>query len=118
MDVVDAAALSLAERLEQSVGPRAAFSTFRPLVQRVAKGEARTRAILGALRCAVKLDDVAEVTVLAGLWALAGGADRWGEVLALCLSLSRKRLPSQAAELAVAEAQRTSRARAHYLAGR
>jgi hypothetical protein len=118
LNVIDAAAIGLCERIEQRMGARAALAAFRPLITRVAGGGARVRAILGALRCAVALGDEDEVGRLADAWSTAPGDDRFGDIVALSISLSQRGLAHATARLAVAESTRDPRARAHYLAAR
>jgi hypothetical protein len=90
--------LFAAEKLESSVGPYIALASYKRLFD--GPPELVTKALRGALRCAVALDDGAEVEALSVSWRARGGRGRGVSDLVRTLS-SR---PSKAPALSLAEA--------------
>jgi hypothetical protein len=118
MNVFEKMALSTAERLERHVGADSALATYRRLLARFPKGEARTQAALGALRCAERLGDASVVAEIAGAWRAMRDARPGDAIPTLTRALVRRGLDRAAADLASAEAERAPTARSLYLSAR
>lgn len=115
MSWTDTGGLAAAEQLERSVGPFIALATYQRLIPTLGAGDTRTRAILGALRCAVQLAEAPEVSRFTALWGDAGKGLHLGVIVSLCKMLAAQGRRDAAAKLAAAEAAREPTARALYL---
>jgi hypothetical protein len=80
--------------------------------------DGRGRATLGALRCAIKLEDIEAIEGLALWWRAITEGDFIADVIDLVKELGRRRLFAQATELAWSEVHRYRSARALYLHAR
>lgn len=118
MSWTDTGGLAAAEQLERSVGPFIALATYQRLIPTLGDADVRTRAILGALRCAVQLGEASEVNRLSALWGDAGKGGHLGVIVPLCKTLAAQGRLDAAAKLAAAEAAREPTARALYLSAR
>lgn len=123
MSIVDYAKfveVSLIERVEGG-SPRLAMGRFDSVAKRAADPEVRARAALGALRCAVLLDEVNDILNFAILWPEMR-ADATGALADAALefikTLSRRKRHDIALVLAKAEVERETSARSLYLHAR
>ena len=103
--------LRAAESLEQSVGPYVALASYKRLF--AGPPEVRAKAALGALRCAVALDDEREVVELCPVWQSASESDQ--SATPIVCELVRRQRPRAALVLASAEEARSGSVRAAYL---
>lgn len=117
LPTVSGMAVIAAEQLEKSAGPAAALAAYRPLVAKLGEGEARERAAVGAVRCAVRAWDLQAFHELVPLWSTAHG-DLLALAVELCAALSARGEAEAAARLAAEEADRQPGAHASYLLAR
>ncbi|UQA58438.1 hypothetical protein [Polyangium aurulentum] len=123
MAILDVVGLETAERLERSTtgsgGARFALPVYKRLLVRGQDAGFSARAALGALRCAVRLGDEAEVENTAAFWStLVGGGEHLAAIIELCSRLGAAGARWSAVALARAETEREPRARALYLFAR
>jgi len=119
MAFVDELGLAAAEQIERNVGPFLALPAYKRLLPQILQGPACSRAVLGALRCAVRLGNEKEVEELSEKYTLImNGGEHVAEIIVMCKTLVREGRRSAAVTLARAEAERSGRARAFYLLGR
>ena len=117
--MLDEAGLATAEWLERTAGPWAALPVYTKVIPSVLSGLFTGRAVVGALRCAVKLGNEKEVEALAERYTLViDGGEHLADIIMLCKMLVSGARRSAAVILARAEAEREPRARAYYLLGR
>lgn len=118
MGVFDELALSGVDRVERSLGPRAALRALVPLLDTLPAGRGRARALLRAIVYAAEVGDDGLLDSLCARWPADGVAN---EARAAIRRLLRAR-PSAAVRLAKAELERAStpeeQARASYVLGR
>jgi hypothetical protein len=117
LPTVSGVAVIAAEQLEKSAGPAAALAAFRPLVAKLGEGEARERAAVGAIRCAVRVGDMPAFHEIVPLWSTAHG-DLLALAAELCATLAARGEAEAAARLAAEEADRQPGAHASYLLAR
>jgi hypothetical protein len=110
-------AVGAAERLERSAGPAAGLAVWRRLASNAGAAELRGRTILGGLRCAIAVRDLAAIRDLGLLWQTVDEGV-WDGIFATCKDLSRAGLGICAVELALAEVKRLRTARALYMYAR
>jgi tetratricopeptide (TPR) repeat protein len=118
VNLVDAMALAAAERVERAAGAKAGLVAYRALAANVAAMGPRGRAVLGALRCAVRISDLAAVSALTARWSSIHEGAYFDEIIALANNLQNGGHPKAATELAEAEVARFRTARALYLFAR
>lgn len=118
MNLIDSMALAAAERVERAAGPKAGLVAYRALATNVANLEPRGRAILGALRCAVRISDLETVAAMTGWWRPIHEGAYLEEIITLVTALESAGHAKAATELAAAEVARFRTARALYLLGR
>lgn len=111
-------ALAAAERVERAAGAKAGLVAYRALVTNVAAMESRGRAILGALRCAVRVSDLATVSTMTAWWKPIHEGAYLEEIIALTTALQEGGHGKAATDLAAAEVARFRTARALYLFAR
>lgn len=109
-------AVGAAERLERTAGPAAGLKVWRRLASNATTGGLRARAILGGVRCALRLSDLRAIRDLTLLWRTTGSLDEslWDGVFATCKALARAGLGAYAAELARSEVIRARTGRGLY----
>ena len=118
MGVASSVALAVAERVERTAGPRAGLRAWKALLDNTADVDARAKAILAALRCALTIGELGELASLTTLWETIDQG-LWDEPLvALCHDTVKAKLFPQAIALAGAEARRHRTARSLYLLAR
>jgi hypothetical protein len=108
----DDVALRAAEELEARLGPFVALASYKRLLG--GPDPMRSQAALGALRCAIALDDDRELEPLLELWPSCSGADASAHELAL--QLVRRGKPVLGGRLADAEDARKPDCRAAFVA--
>lgn len=106
-------AIAAAERIEKTAGASAGLAVFRRLASNAGGAELRGRAILGGLRCAIPLRDLATIRDLSLLWQTVDQGV-WDGVYALCKDLWRAGLGVCATDLANSEVRRARSAKALY----
>jgi len=106
-------ATAAAERIERTAGPAAGVAVWRRLASSAAGAELRARAILGGLRCAIAIRDLAAVRDLGQLWQTVDEGV-WDGIFAACKDLRRAGLGVLAVQLAHAEVKRCPTGRALY----
>ncbi len=111
MSFFDDVGLRAAEGLEASVGPYVALASYKRLY--AGPPEIRAKAALGALRCAVALDDDAEIAAVSDVWRTAREAPQSATPYACRLLLRNK--AGLAMRLAAAEEERSRAPRASYV---
>ena len=114
MNVAASVAIAVAERVERTGGPRAGLVAWKTLAGNTADGQARGKAILAALRCALALRDEGAFAELTTLWP---SVDRgvWDVPIAtLCKELVHAGFLPRAIALAETESRRHPTARALY----
>jgi len=108
------------EKVERG-SPRLAMRLFDTLAKNVGDPEVRARAALGALRCAVQLDEVNDILNFAILWPEMR-ADPTGAIAEAVLDLVKRLVSTKrldiAIELAKSEVERKRSARSLYLYAR
>lgn len=114
MTFFDELGLKAAEQLEASVGPYVALASYKRLF--AADGEIRSKAAIGALRCAIALEDDRELAEAAD--ALASAPSPAVSAVPLIVQLLHGGRREQAARLARVERDRTSSALAAYVHAR
>ncbi len=119
MGVLDDLALSGVDRVERSLGPRAALRTLMPLLDTLPAGRGRARGVLRAIGYAAELNERELVESLAVRWSVEAQAKAKDARLAIVALAAH---PAAAIALAYAEVQRTrgdyDEAAAHYALGR
>lgn len=127
MSLASDVALGAAERVRKNLGARAGLLSYRGLAGSTPDSEARGRAVLGGLACALELDDEASADALVGLYAAVTTGLFEEEVRRVVLAMLARadaggRTSSgwslSATGLAALEAERFPRARAAYLHAR
>src|SRR5205085_1789764 len=108
---------SAAEQVERSAGPDAALAAFRPLLAKLDDGDAKERAVIGALRCAVRGAHPSVVAELLPWWSSVRG-EQIDRVIDWCRALIARGRADLAADLAREELGRRPTAWAAYLLAR
>jgi tetratricopeptide (TPR) repeat protein len=113
-------AVGAAERLERTAGAGPALKVWRGLASNATGGELRGRAILGGLRCAMKIRDEAALRDLSLLWRTVEGVDEalWDGVFVAVKALAGAGLGGWATDLARSEVHRAKTARGLYALAR
>lgn len=111
MSFFDEIGLRAAESLEQSVGPFVALASYKRLF--AGPPEIRSKAAVGALRCALALDDENEIATVCQTWRIAREAPISATPVAC--ELLRRSKPRLAMMVASAEEERSGTARASYV---
>lgn len=111
-------ALAAAERVERAAGAKAGLVAYRALAANLVATEPRGRAILGALRCAVRTSDLGAVSTMTAWWKSIHEGAHLEEIIALVIALESGGHTKAATELAAAEVARFRTARAIYLLAR
>ncbi len=117
MSVIASIGLAAAERLEHSMGPSVALRSYKALLSDD-DGKVIIKASLGALRCALALDDPLELEQVAAFWQTLQDAYEPRAIAKLCHELVRARRWQAAMTLAQAEAARTLSPEGWYLLAR
>lgn len=105
-----------AEQLESSVGAWIALASFKRLFE--SKSPIRERAVLGALRCALRLGDPTEIALATTAWSQADRAFCTEEPLRLALGELAQGRAQGAMSIADAEQERRPCAQGAYAAAR
>lgn len=105
MGVIEDLALAGVDRVERSLGKKAALRTLAPLIDTLPAGSGRARAILRAVGYAAELGDDAQLESLCARWIADG--DRALDARRLVVRLAGEGRARAAAELAEAEVLRT-----------
>jgi hypothetical protein len=113
-------AVGAAERLERTAGPGPGLKMWRRLAWSATSVELRGRAILGALRCALKVRDEGAIRDLSQLWRTVEHLDEelWNNLFATCKALARAGLGTWATDLARSEVLRVRTTRGLYALAR
>jgi hypothetical protein len=114
----DTTTLSGLAWVERTIGHRVALKGYRELASRMVDDSTRARALLGALRCAVRLGEIEDVRDLMRGWHTMRAGVFGDEVIDLCKALVAQGHGEGALALARAEAQRQPAARPLYLYAR
>lgn len=113
-------AVGAAERLERTAGPGPGLKMWRRLASSATSLELRGRAVLGGLRCAIKVRDESAIRDLSLLWRTVEHVDeeQWNAVFEACKALARAGLGTWATELARSEVMRARTGRGLYALAR
>ena len=113
-------AVGAAERLERTAGPGSGLKVWRRLASTATSAELRGRAVLGGLRCAMKVRDLDALRDLSQLWRSVDSVDEslWDGVFTAQKELARAGLGGWATELARSEIMRARTGRGLYALAR
>lgn len=113
-------AVGAAERLERTAGPGAGLKMWRRLASTATGAELRGRAVLGGVRCAIRVRDEEAIRDLSLLWRSVdtAGEALWDDAFVVMKELARAGLGAWATDLARNEVKRARTARGLYAVAR